>query len=94
MAQGPQELRVAVIGAGYFSQFHVEAWTAMQANGTVAEVSLCDSDEARARELGKRFGVTRIYNDAARMLAEAGADLVVGRVHLVKSGCHVPCSPR
>ncbi len=76
MAQRPQELRVAVIGAGYFSQFHVEAWTAMQASGAVAEVALCDSDEARARELGKRFGVTRIYSDAARMLAEVGADLV------------------
>ena len=65
-----------MIGAGYFSQFHVEAWTAMHANGIVAGVSLCDSDEARARELGKRFGVTRIYTDAARMLAEVGADLV------------------
>ncbi len=69
-------LRVAVIGAGYFSQFHVEAWTAMQAAGSVAEVSLCDSDNARVRELAARFGVTRIYTDAARMLAEVGADLV------------------
>ena len=66
-------LRVAVIGAGYFSQFHVQAWTGME---SVAEVLLCDHDEARARELGHRFGVTRIYGDAERMLAQAGADLV------------------
>ena len=39
-------LRVAIIGAGYFSQFHVQAWTTMDA---VAEVFLCDRDEARAR---------------------------------------------
>ena len=66
-------LRVAIIGAGYFSQFHVQAWTTMDA---VAEVFLCDRDEARARALGDRFGVTRIDTSAERMLAEVNADLV------------------
>ena len=73
MAQG---LRVAVIGAGYFSQFHVEAWTAMKAAGTVAEVFLCDSDTARGHALGARYGVTQIYTDGARRLDEVDAGLV------------------
>ena len=53
-------LRVAVIGAGYFSQYHVEAWCNM---GAVAEVYLCDSDYARACALGDRFGLTEIHTD-------------------------------
>lgn len=66
-------LRVAVIGAGYFSQFHVQAWTAMD---SVAQVFLCDRDHVRARKLGGRFGVTHIHADAGRMLAEVEADLI------------------
>jgi predicted dehydrogenase len=66
-------LRVAVIGAGYFSQFHVEAWTGMD---SVAEVFLCDHDLARARALAGRFGVSHVHTDAAQMLADNSVDLV------------------
>ena len=66
-------LRVAVIGAGYFSQFHVEAWSAME---SIAGVYLCDSDHARARALGDRFGVSDIDSDAERMLARFNVDLL------------------
>ncbi len=66
-------LRVAVIGAGYFSQFHVEAWTAMD---SVSEVYLCDTDQSRARTLAERFGVTQVFTDAGRMLADHSVDLV------------------
>ena len=64
---------MAVIGAGYFSQFHVEAWTAMD---SVSEVYLCDTDQSRARALADRFGVSRIFTDAHRMLAGNTVDLV------------------
>ena len=83
-------LRVAVIGAGYFSQFHVEAWCNM---GAVAEVYLCDSDCARARALGDRFGLTDIHTDAAGMLARIDADLLdivtppATQLDLVRLGC-------
>lgn len=38
-------MRVAIIGAGYFSAFHVEAWAGIEG---VAELALCDRDGARA----------------------------------------------
>lgn len=43
---------------------------------SVGEVFLCDQNSDRAREMGARFGVKRIYTDAARMLSEVNADLV------------------
>jgi D-apiose dehydrogenase len=66
-------LRVAVVGAGYFSQFHLEAWTSMT---SVSDVFLCDHDLARAQALGERFGVRQIYSDAATMFSQINADLV------------------
>ncbi len=66
-------LRIAVIGSGYFSQFHLDAWSTMD---SVGEVFLCDLDAKRAHELGARFGVKQIFTDAARMLSEVDADLV------------------
>lgn len=66
-------LRVAVIGAGYFSQFHVEAWCNI---ASVAQVHLCDRDYAGARALGDRFGLAGIHTDAASMLAQIDADLL------------------
>ena len=83
-------LRVAVIGAGYFSQFHVEAWSSME---SVAEVYLCDSDYDRARALGDRFNVSEVQTDAARMLAKVNADLLdivtppATHLELVRLGC-------
>ncbi|HVL56284.1 MAG TPA: Gfo/Idh/MocA family oxidoreductase [Burkholderiaceae bacterium] len=66
-------LRVAGVGAGYFSQFHVEGWTTLP---DVDYVALCDTDEAKAQALAKRFGVARVYSDVARMLDEIQPDLV------------------
>ena len=83
-------LRIAVIGAGYFSQFHVQAWTAME---SVAEVFLCDQDRERAQALGERFGVSNVHTDAAQMLARVNCDLLdivtppASHLELVRLGC-------
>jgi D-apiose dehydrogenase len=71
-----KRLRVGVIGAGYFSQFHVEAWTALAASGEVAGVALCDNDHARARTLGGRFGVQSVFGEAERMIDAFAPDLI------------------
>ncbi|NLD53193.1 MAG: Gfo/Idh/MocA family oxidoreductase [Burkholderiaceae bacterium] len=65
-------LRVAGVGAGYFSQFHVDGWTRLPG---VEYVALCDTDAGKAREMADRFGVPRVYADAARMLDEMRPDL-------------------
>ncbi len=66
-------LRVAVVGSGYFSQFHYEAWSRIDGVEMVALASR-DPDSAAAR--AKAFGIAGIYDDAARMLDRERPDLL------------------
>jgi predicted dehydrogenase len=65
-------LRVASVGAGYFSRFHLEGWRAISG---VEHVALCDSDGAKARALAQRFGIPETHTDAAQMLDAARPDI-------------------
>jgi len=65
--------RVAVVGAGYFSQFHLQAWAGMP---DVDIVGLCDTDPARAEALGQRFGIPERYTQAQNMFDKCAPDLV------------------
>ena len=69
---GPR-LRGVAVGAGYFSQFHYDAWQRMP---DVELVALCDTSEARARQAAVRFGVARIYQDVTAMLEAERPDFV------------------
>ena len=60
------EIRGAAVGAGYFSQFHYDAWRRMAP--AVEIVALCDTNRERAHEAAERFGVPRLYDDVIRML--------------------------
>jgi predicted dehydrogenase len=60
-----RKLRVAGVGAGYFSQFHLAGWKAIP---EVDYVALCDRDEAKARACAERLGIPRVFTDAAEML--------------------------
>ena len=66
-------LRVAGIGAGYFSRFHLEGWR--DAPGAEV-VAWCDQDPARAQALASEFGFPRTFADAAAMLDAVRPDLV------------------
>jgi predicted dehydrogenase len=66
-------LRGAAVGAGYFSQFHYEAWSRMDG---AAIVAVCDVDLVRARATAARFGIERVYDDVARMLDAERPDFV------------------
>lgn len=61
-------LRVACIGAGYFSRFHYGSWARMEHARAVAS---CDRDIAKARATG-----LPAYDDPATMLAEVKPDLL------------------
>lgn len=66
-------LRVAGIGAGYFSRFHLEGWR------DVAEaevVAWCDSDSARVQGMAREFALPKTFADAATMLDAVAPDLV------------------
>lgn len=68
-----QKLRVAVVGAGYFSQFHYEAW---QRCPDAELVGLAERDPERGRATAERFGVPRVCPDIEALLAECRPDLV------------------
>jgi predicted dehydrogenase len=67
------KLRVAGVGAGYFSQFHLAGWKAIP---EVEVVALCDRDEAKARAQAQRFGIAKVFTDAAQMLDAVAPDLL------------------
>jgi predicted dehydrogenase len=58
-------LRVAALGAGYFSQFQLAGWRSIAGCETVA---LADLDAGKARTAAQRFGVPRTYGEAGEML--------------------------
>ncbi len=64
--------RIAVIGAGYFAQCHLEGWRDCGAE----VVALCDLDAERAQALATRFGIPRIDSNAATMLDAVRPTLV------------------
>ncbi len=68
-----KKLKVATIGAGYFSAFHHDAWTRIP---EVELVAVCDSDPAKARAYAERFQSARSFTDAATMLDAVRPDLV------------------
>jgi predicted dehydrogenase len=64
--------RVGLVGAGYFSQFHIRAWK--QCGASV--VAICDKDRARARSQAARFEIADEYDDAVKMLKEGSLDVI------------------
>jgi predicted dehydrogenase len=67
------DLRGACVGAGYFSQFHYDAW------GRIPEVEVvaaCDLNPVRARAVCERHGIPRHYTDVGAMLAAERPDFL------------------
>ena len=67
--------RVAVAGAGYFAQFHLEAWKRLEAQGLVELVALAEPDAVRRQGALATYGIARGFADAETMLAGIDADL-------------------
>lgn len=66
-------LRVAAVGAGYFSQFHYLGWKNIK---DAACVALADRDLSKGREMAQRFGVPQVYERIETMLDEVRPDLL------------------
>ena len=58
-------LRVAVAGAGYFTQFQLDGWKRMPG---IELAAICNRDQAKARALAERFDIPRVYGDVAEMI--------------------------
>lgn len=68
-----QKFRVAVVGAGFFSQFHLDAWVRLD---TVELVAVADRDAAKAETAAVRHGAGSWFTDAAAMIDAGGIDLL------------------
>ncbi len=68
--------RVAVVGAGYFSQFHYNAWRRLHEAGRVELAAVCDRDGERARAVAASHGIAHHFTDLQALLAEVRPDVV------------------
>ncbi|WDR01577.1 Gfo/Idh/MocA family oxidoreductase [Devosia algicola] len=66
------ELKLAAVGAGYFSQFQYEAWSRIE---DVTLVGVCNQTLEKAEAVATRYGASA-YADFNKMLAETKPDLV------------------
>ncbi|HEV7266748.1 MAG TPA: Gfo/Idh/MocA family oxidoreductase [Falsiroseomonas sp.] len=79
-------MKVAMIGCGYFAQFHRDAWARLP----VEVVALCDAERAKVEAAGQDFPGARGFTDAAAMLEEARPELV----DIVRRPPRMPTSSR
>ncbi|MBM3572449.1 MAG: Gfo/Idh/MocA family oxidoreductase [Alphaproteobacteria bacterium] len=68
-----RRLKVAAVGAGYFSQFQCQGWHDIE---SVELVALANRNTAKAAALAARFDVPKVYGDVATMLAAEQPDLL------------------
>lgn len=64
--------RVAVAGAGYFADFHLQAWQALG----VPVAGVADRDAARAETVARRFGAQDGFTTPDDLLDRTGATLL------------------
>lgn len=69
---GSAPLRVALVGAGLISLYHLRAWVA----AGVEIVAICDTDRAKAEARAQEFGVGRVYDDPATLFRDGGFEAV------------------
>jgi len=68
-----EQLRFAVLGTGFWSQFQVGAWSEIEG---VKPVALYNRTKSKAEALAERFGVPSVYDDAAELFAKEKLDFV------------------
>ena len=65
-------LRVALTGAGMISWHHLVAWRNL--GPRVQVLGVCDPNRQNAQKRAEEFGIARIYQDTASMLADVEID--------------------
>jgi D-apiose dehydrogenase len=70
-----EQMRVAVVGCGFFAQNHLHSWKDLRGQG-VDLVAVCDIDPTKAMAAAETFGVPRWYSDVDTMFREQRLGLV------------------
>lgn len=68
-----QKINLACVGAGYFAQFHLEAWQRLL---DVNLVAICDQDHDKASAFAKRYSVPNVYTDIDELLQKESIDVL------------------
>ena len=66
------KIRIAIVGTGYFSQFHFDAWKRLE----VIVVAICSLNENDAIYYSKKFNNCPIYSDFKKMIDQIDIDFV------------------
>jgi predicted dehydrogenase len=68
-----KKLNVAVIGLGGFGERHVQTYASYERSNLIA---LCDTNEDRAEEITRKYGVPKYYRNYQEMLAVSEVEAV------------------
>lgn len=68
----PSPLKLATVGAGFFSQFHYDAWHRLG----VELVGICEHHNDRAAERSAAFGAVPVYPEIHKLLQQARPELL------------------
>lgn len=66
-------LKVICVGAGYFADFHLEAWKRMSG---VELLAICDLDEQKTAAFARKYQIPKTYADYRKMIQEEEADVI------------------
>ena len=66
-------LKLAIFGTGFWSQFQLGAWNELRG---VECVALYNRTKSKAEELAKRFGVPRVYDDPDELFKNEDLDFI------------------
>ena len=67
MGNSKAPFRGVAVGAGYFSQFHFNAWSRIK---DVDLVAICDFDRDKATQVASEHDIKNIYTDVSTMLQQ------------------------
>lgn len=67
------KIQVAVIGAGSISEMHLRSY---QSNPDVELYAICDLNEERAKAKAEKYGISRVFTDYKKLLADPAIDAV------------------
>jgi predicted dehydrogenase len=67
------DLRFALVGAGFWGRFQLAGW---RQSGCGTCVAICDRSRAKAEVLAHDFGIARIYADAEEMVRNEKLDVL------------------
>lgn len=68
-----RKLKGVAIGAGYFSQFHFDAWSRLE---NVEFAAICDMEPLKSQSAAAEYSVPRSYSDFGEMLEVEKPDFV------------------